>query len=73
VNSAVPLADRIIDLGGNPPDLTAFEMPIYPGLMEWVFPRTGHVASEFHGFRFRLRYPSIPAKIAYYYRLPEKM
>ena len=68
----LPLAEKIIHLGAKPPDLTAFEMPVYPEMMEWVFRRTGHDASEFHGFRFRQRYPWIPSKIAYRYYLPEK-
>ena len=68
----LPLADRLIDLGANPPDLTTLEMPAYPQMMEWVFRRIGHDASEFRGFRFRQRYPLIPTKVAYFYKFPEK-
>ncbi len=68
----LPLADKIIDLGANPPDLTTLEMPAYPQMMEWVFRRIGHDAAEFRGFRFRRRYPLIPTKVAYFYPpLPE--
>ena len=66
------LAEDIIELGAFPPDLTAFEMGAYPEMMEWVFKRIGHDASEFRGFRFRQRYPLIPTKVAYHYESPKK-
>jgi hypothetical protein len=68
----LPLVEGIIDLGANPPDLTAYEMPTYSQMMEWIFKRISRDASEFRGFRFRQRYPLIPTKVAYSYRLPEK-
>jgi hypothetical protein len=47
------LADKIIHLGADLPDLTALDMSTYPELIEWVFGHTGHDAPESHGFRFR--------------------
>jgi hypothetical protein len=36
-----------------------------------VFERMGWRESEFHGFRFRLRYPRIPTLAVWRYDLPE--
>jgi hypothetical protein len=62
--------DPIINLGAGPPDLVTPEVPFYPRMIGSVFNRMGWSAGDFHGFRFRLRYPPIPAVALWRYELP---
>jgi hypothetical protein len=63
--------DPIIKLGGSPPDLVTPEISFYPRMIGSVFTRMGWNANDFHGFRFRLRYPPIPAVALWRYDLPD--
>jgi hypothetical protein len=68
----IPVFEEIIDLGAGPPDTTAPTFPRYGQMVEYGIARLGHAPKDFHGFRFRLRYPPIPAVALYRYELPQK-
>lgn len=63
------VSDPIIQLG-NPPDVVTTELPAYSRMMRSVFERISWRAEEFHGFRFKLRYPPIPTLAVWRYELP---
>lgn len=63
--------DPIIKLGACPPDTVTSEIPFYPAMIGSVFSRMGWNANDFHGFRFRLRYPPIPTVALWRYDLPD--
>lgn len=56
----LPMPSTVADLGEGPPDTTTPEMPRYTELIEYAVSRLGLSSEEFHGFRYRLRYPPIP-------------
>jgi len=64
------ISDPVIELG-CPPDVVTTELPGYGRMMRSVFERLNWRAEEFHGFRFRLRYPPIPTLAMWRYELPE--
>ena len=57
----LPMPEDVIDLGMGPPDTTTPEIPRYRELMEFAVGRMGFALKDFHGFRYRLSYPPIPA------------
>lgn len=66
--------DPVIDLGAGPPDVVTPEYPSYPQLVRAVFKRMSWNPTDFHGYRFRLRYPPIPTVALWRYELmaPER-
>ena len=56
----LPMPSTVTDLGEGPPDTTTPEMPRYTELVDYAVSRLGCSSEEFHGFRYRLRYPPIP-------------
>lgn len=58
--AALPVPTELVDLG-SPPDTTTPELPVYGDLAQLAAKRMGHDLSEFRGFRYRLKYPPIPA------------
>lgn len=56
----LPMPQDVTDLGEDPPDTTTPEVPNYHELVEFSTERMGYALREFHGFRYRLRYPAIP-------------
>lgn len=56
----LPLPRGVSDLGDNPPDTTTPEMPRYGELVAYSVERLGFTLNDFHGYRYRLRYPPIP-------------
>ena len=67
----LPIADPVVRLGG-PPDLTTPDYAPFPRLVESVMKRMEWNIADFVGFRFRLRYPPIPALAVLRYELPER-
>lgn len=57
----MPMPEDVVNLGAQPPNLTAIEIPRYTELMDRVLSRLGHSLQDFHGFRHRVRYPTIPS------------
>lgn len=56
----LPLPEEVVDLGEGPPDMTTPEMANYAQLVESTVRRLGFSINEFHGYRYRLRFPPIP-------------
>lgn len=56
----MPIPDDVVSLGAQPPNMSAIEVPRYPDLINHVMTRLGLSANDFHGFRHRVRYPTIP-------------
>ncbi|MCP4246032.1 MAG: hypothetical protein GY778_03190 [bacterium] len=68
----LPVAERVIDLGGGPPDVVTPELPRYPHMIRSVFDRLKWDATDFRGFRVKMRYPPIPTLAILRYDLPER-
>ncbi len=68
----LPVSEEIIDLGDGPPNAAAAEIPNYRQMVTSAVERMGYTLGDFHGFRFRLRYPPIPTLCLYRYELPER-
>jgi hypothetical protein len=66
----LPVRERVQERGGCPPDLVTPELPRYRQMTQTVFERAGWDADDFYGFRFRMRYPPIPALAILRYELP---
>jgi hypothetical protein len=67
----LPVTEDITDLG-TPPDTMVPGMPRYGQMVAYATERLGHPLREFHGFRFRLRYPPVPSLVLYRFELPER-
>ena len=57
----LPVPCDVVDLGVGPPDAPVAEFPRYQELARRVADRMKHAISDFHVFRYRLRYPPIPS------------
>jgi hypothetical protein len=68
----LPLWERIQFLGAEPPVVLTPEYPKYRTMIQSVFDRAGWDAKDFHGFRFTMKYPPIPAVAVFRYPLPER-
>lgn len=56
----LPMPTDISDLGEGPPDTTTPELPRYSEIVSYTARRLGFGINDFHGFRYRLKYPPIP-------------
>ncbi len=56
----MPIPEEVVSLGSQPPSLTVIEIPRYTELIEFALGKLGRRIDEFHGFRHRVRYPTIP-------------
>jgi hypothetical protein len=65
------VTEDITDLG-SPPDTMVPGVPRYAQLVSYATERLGHPVREFHGFRFRLRYPPVPSLVLFRFELPPK-
>ncbi len=66
----LPMPERVLDLGGGPPDLVLPELPQYRRMIRSIFESRGLPLNEFHGFRLRMKYPPIPTLAVLRYELP---
>lgn len=57
----LPVGGDVVDLGYGPPDTTTTELPRYREMAEFTAKAMGFDLTDFQGYRFRLRYPPIPA------------
>ncbi len=57
----LPVPTEVAELGACPPDATMLEIPRYREMIEMAAQRLGHSLNDFAAYRFRLRYPPIPA------------
>jgi hypothetical protein len=75
----LPLREPLIDLGGarspggGAPDAILPEFARYNQAVEMIFTRLGWSASDFHGYRPKMRYPPIPALAVLRTVLPERV
>lgn len=56
----LPVPDELVDLGSNP-DMTTVEIPRYREISEFAVAHLGHTLADYRGYRFRIKYPPIPA------------
>jgi hypothetical protein len=73
----LPVPTDVADLGGGvasggEPDTTTPEIPRYREIAELAARRLGWNLGDFHGYRYRLRYPPIPAMQVMRHRLMPK-
>jgi len=68
----LPVSEEIVDLGEGPPSASAADIANYRGMVDTAAQSMGRTMKEFRGFRFRMKYPPIPAQALYRYELPEK-
>ncbi len=68
----LPIAEEIIDLGEGPPSTSAADIPNYRAMVETAAKSLDHTLKDFHAFRFRMKYPPIPAQALFRYELPER-
>lgn len=67
----LPLWEKVESLGAEPPNVLAPEFPKYRAMIQSVFDRAGWNPREFHGFRFTMRYPPMPAVAVFRYPLAD--
>jgi hypothetical protein len=67
----LPVAEEVVDLGESPPNTANAEIPNYRRLVDTAVAGLGRELNDFHGFRFKMKYPPIPAQLLYRYELPE--
>jgi hypothetical protein len=67
----LPIMEDVIDLG-EAPNAAAADIPKYRQMVGHAVERLGWSLKDFHGFRYRLRFPPIPALCLYRYELPER-
>ncbi len=68
----LPVPEQLQQLGACPPDFVTPELPQYSQQLRAVFDRLKWNPKEFHGFRFKIHYPPIPAIAVLRYNLPEQ-
>ncbi|MCC6322600.1 MAG: hypothetical protein IT438_14320 [Phycisphaerales bacterium] len=59
--SELPVATDVVDLGEGPPDTTTPELHRFGEIVDAACRATGYEVNEFRGYRFRIKYPPIPA------------
>ena len=67
----IPVDEDVLPLGACPPDPVTPEVPSYGKMIHTVFNRLKWNANEFHGFRFKMRYPPILALAVLRHELAE--
>lgn len=65
----IPMGERVIELGAEPPIVSTPLVPGYPDMVDSVHARLGWRQSEFVGYRLVVRYPPIPSLIVLRYPL----
>jgi hypothetical protein len=67
----LPVAEKVTELGRGLNGVLTTEIPAYKQMIQAVHDQLGWKAGAFHGFRFKMRYPPIPALAVLRYDLPE--
>ncbi len=70
LDRSLPAMEEIVDLGTNPPSAHSPDIAQYHDMARLATERLGWSLSDFHGSRFRLKYPPVPALGVYRYPLP---
>lgn len=65
-------SEECLGLGASARGIVTPEFPQHHSLIERVLERLGRSADEFHGYRFRMRYPPMPAIALFRHPLPER-
>jgi len=68
----LPVMEDVIYLGEGPPNAAAADIANYRQMVDFAAERMGWSLNDFHGFRFRLKYPPIPTLCLYRYPLIQK-
>jgi len=68
----LPITEEIVELGEGPPSLGVTDIPRHRAMVETGTASMGRSPAEFRGFRFKMKYPPIPAQALYRYNLPER-
>jgi hypothetical protein len=67
--TTLPVPTDVLDLGISTPDSPSAVLEDYPGALQRVAARMGRTLGEFRAYRYRLRYPPIPALALLRHRL----
>ncbi len=57
----LPMPTDVIDLGSSPPETTVTEIPRYREIVAFAAERSGCSLNDLQGYRYRLKFPPIPA------------
>jgi hypothetical protein len=68
----LPLAEPVRSIGNGPAIVATPLVPRYPEMVERVFDSAGWNPDDFHGFRFVMKYPPMPASIVLQHDLAEQ-
>ncbi len=68
----LPLAETIQSIGHSPPVVATTLVPNYAEMVQRVYERMGWDSKDFHGFRFVMKYPSMPTSIVMQHDLAER-
>lgn len=68
----LPVMDEVVDLGEGPPNAAAADLPNYRQMVDYAAEQLGFHLNAFHGYRFRLKFPPIPALCLYRYPLIDR-
>ena len=66
---ALPLAERVHEIGMKPSAAATPLIPEYPRMLEFAYERLGVDGEAFRGFRFVMKYPPIPSILVLRYDL----
>ncbi len=67
----LPVGEHVTELGSSPPSTMVPEVPRYSRVISSAFERLGWSDADFHGFRFRIKYPPVPSLALFRYPLAE--
>ena len=67
----LPMTETIDDLGRDAAIVATPEIPMHEALVRYAFECTDWNPQEFRAYRFKMRYPPIPAALVLRYTLPE--
>ena len=68
----LPMRERIIELGGWPPDVVTPEVPNYAKLVALAASRMRCSLGDLVGYRIKMRYPPIPTVLVFRHELPPR-
>ncbi|MDZ4829573.1 MAG: hypothetical protein SGJ09_05160 [Phycisphaerae bacterium] len=72
VRQLLPFSERLVELGGSPPQVATPLVPGYEKLVATAFERAGWNPRDFFASRLVLEYPPMPSTVVLRYELPER-
>lgn len=68
----LPVGEQVTELGSCPPSTMVPEVPRYSRAISSAFERLGWTDADFHGYRFRIKYPPVPSLALFRYPLADR-